>query len=260
VDGERLGWIRENHLPVLLAFGEVLEEDGDGVALRASLADPASRTEAVAGVVRELDRRGVFSEHCEERYPVLRHWGEPPRFVLPRCAVSFFGVRSYGVHLNATVEGPDGLRVWVARRTDKVRTEPLKLDHLAAGGQPFGLGLRENLRKEAWEEAGIPASLVAGAKPAGFVSYRQEVEEGIRDEVIHVFDLALPPDFVPEGRDGELEGFELWSVARLQRTLAETGDFKLNVALVNLDLLVRRGLLDPETEEDYEAILLGLRR
>jgi hypothetical protein len=85
-----------------------------------------------------------------------------------------------------------------------------------------------------------------------------ENEEGVRNDVLFVYDLALPTDFVPRNTDGEIEEFYLWPVERVIETLASGDAFKFNVALVVIDFLVRRGLLPPE-DPDYLEIVHGLR-
>ena len=129
---------------------------------------------------------------------------------------------------------------------------------MVAGGQPHGLGIQENLVKECAEEAGIPGKLAAKAVPVGAVTYRCAREEGLRDDLLFCFDLEMPTEFEPINRDGEVEEFFLWPMARVLETIAETEDFKFNVNLVILDLAVRRGLLSPE-RSDYQAIIEGLR-
>ena len=42
--------------------------------------------------------------------------------------------------------------------------------------------------------------------------------------------------------------------------LRETDDFKFNVNLVLIDFLARHGLLDPDKEPDYAALIRGLRQ
>src|SRR3546814_7304667 len=83
---------------------------------------------------------------------------------MERGAVPLFGVPAFGVHVNGYVATADGPRLWVGRRAKHKMVAPGKLDHLVAGGQPYGLGLMENVVKEAQEEASIPADLAARAR------------------------------------------------------------------------------------------------
>ncbi len=242
----------------LADFPEVFAVDERAVTLAPGLADFAARSEAVAHVLRDLRARGAVPMWRDEDYPVLSRWGEPPLLKMERAAVPLFGTRGFGVHLNGLVRGTEGLKLWVAKRARDKATAPGKLDHIVAGGQPHGLGLRENLIKEAREEAGIPAALAAKAVPVGAVSYRCERPEGLRDDVLFCYDLELPEDFAPVNTDGEVESFALWPIEEVLARIRETDDFKFNVNLVVLDLAIRRGLVTPD-DPDYREIRAGLR-
>jgi hypothetical protein len=136
---------------------------------------------------------------------------------------------------------------------------PGKLDNLVAGGRPSSFGLLDTLIKEGREEADMPESLVRKAQPTGFCSYLIETEEGIRNDLLFNFDLDLPAGFVPQNTDGEIDEFQRWPIAKVVDRLARSDDFKFNVALVNIDFLVRHGYLAPE-DKDYVEIVRGLRR
>ncbi|MEE8536216.1 MAG: DUF4743 domain-containing protein [Kiloniellales bacterium] len=264
IAGRAMGRVGHGLARSLAEFDAVFEVGDRAVRLADRLDDFASRTAAVGEVLQRLRERGAISSWRDEDYPVLRRWGDPPLMKMERAAVPLFGVRGFGVHLNGLVSAggsaaPGDFKLWVARRARDKATAPGKLDHLVAGGQPYGLGIQENLVKECAEEAGIPGRLVAKAVPVGAVSYRCVREEGLRDDVLFCFDLELPADFEPSNRDGEVEAFFLWPMTRVLETIAETEDFKFNVSLVILDLAIRRGLLSPD-RPDYQAILEGLRR
>ncbi len=148
--------------------------------------------------------------------------------------------------------------MWVAKRAASKQTAPGKLDHLVAGGQPFGLEVGENMLKEAGEEAGIPAELAERAVSVGAISFRCERPEGLIDEVEFCYDLELPADFAPVNTDGEVESFSLWPIERVLARIRETEDFKFNVDLVIIDFAIRRGLIAPD-DPDYQEIREGLR-
>jgi thiamine pyrophosphokinase len=63
--------------------------------------------------------------------------------------------------------------------------------------------------KEAGEEASLPAELATRAVPAGRVSYVMANDEGLRRDVLHVYDLELPEGLTPRPNDDEVERFEL---------------------------------------------------
>jgi 8-oxo-dGTP pyrophosphatase MutT (NUDIX family) len=187
----------------------------------------------------------------------MRAFGDPPLLLMERAAIPLFGVRACGVHLNGFVRGERGVAMWIGRRSRDKPTSPGKLDQLVAGGQPAGMGLRENLIKECWEEAGIPLETAQRVVPVGAISYCLEVPQGLRSDVIFNFDLELPADFVPLNRDGEMEDFYLWPMEKVIETVRDTREFKPNCALVVIDFLIRHGFIPPD-HPDYLQIIAGL--
>jgi 8-oxo-dGTP pyrophosphatase MutT (NUDIX family) len=258
VDGsDAIGLVRRDNAEALRRFPDVFRVDDDKVALVAR-GDRDAVSRAVDHVVDELVAEKQIPKTRNETFDVARHWGAPPIFRLDRGAVPFFGTRSYGVHLNGyRTAGEPG--VWIGRRAPDKRVAPNKLDNLVAGGIGNGLGLIETLEKEADEEATIPPELIARARPAGAVSYRMETELGIRDDVLFVYDLDVPPDFVPKNRDGEFVGFELMPADAVLDRIRTSFDFKFNVNLVILDFAVRHGILCPDDPE-YLEVATGLHR
>lgn len=258
IDGLLVGRVGHDVARRLADFGTVFEVSEGAVTLASGLADFEARSAAVAEVLFRLSEAGDLGRWRNEDYPVVRRWGDPPLMKMDRSAVPPFGVRGYGVHMNGVVRRPDGLHMWVGRRAMTKTSAPGKLDHLVAGGQPYGLGIRENMIKESAEEAGLPQALAERMVAVGMVTYRCERPEGLRDDVLFCFDLDLPADFVPENTDGEVDGFSLWPIERVLETIRDTEEFKFNVSLVVLDFAVRHGLLDPD-QPDYQAIIDGLR-
>ncbi len=258
IDGTALGRVAHGFARRLEAFPKVFAVSAGAVTLAPGLGGFEARSAAVREVLLELKAQGEVPLWRDEDYPVLRRWGDAPALKMERAAVPLFGLRGFGVHLNGLVRGADGLELWVATRARDKPTAPGKLDHIVAGGQPYGLGVRENLIKEAREEAGIPAALAAKSVPVGAVSYRCERPEGLRDDVLFCYDLELPEDFAPANQDGEVESFALWPMAEVLARIRDTDDFKFNVNLVVLDLAIRLGLIAPD-EPDYQEIWEGLR-
>ncbi len=154
--------------------------------------------------------------------------------------------------MNGLVHRDGDWHVWVARRAANKLLDPGKLDHIVAGGVASGYSVIETLVKEAGEEAAIPPDLALKAKPVGIVEYAMERAEGLRRDRLHCFDLILPEDFVPHPADGEVEAFELWPLRRAYDVLATGENFKFNVALVMVDLLLRTSVIDPESEEGMQ--------
>ncbi len=253
-----VGWVAPAIAARLAGFPSVFSVEERTVRLSPDLADFASRSRAVAGVLATLRDEGLVPGWRDEFYPVAASFHDAALMQMERAAVPLLGARGHGVHLNGYVGRGEATRIWVARRSRTKPTGPGKLDHIVAGGQPAGIGLMDNLVKECAEEAAMPEALARAARPAGFVSYITENPEGLRDDILFAYDIELPAGFVPRNTDGEIEEFFLWPVARVIDTLANTDKFKFNVALVIVDFLVRHGFVSPD-DRDYIEIVNGLR-
>ena len=258
VGTQRIGWVRRSLAGRLAEWPGVFALEAEAVGFAPALDTPERRTAALAEIVREWHRSGLLRRVSGELLAVGAGMGEAPLFLVDRSAVQAFGFSAVGVHVNGYVRRPDGLHVWIAERAAGRHSYPGMLDNVVAGGQPAGLSLRENVVKEAAEEAGIPQALAERARPAGAVTYCLETEAGLRPDILYVYDLELPAGFQPRNVDGEVAHFELWPAARLAATVRDTTRFKFNCNLVIIDFLIRRGVLGPE-DPDYPAILAGLR-
>ena len=268
-------WVPENYRPLIVAGREmgkvgqafarcladypaVLEVTDRAVRLSDRLQTFEDRTDALHEVLVKLRAAGEIRIWRDEPYPLRRQWHEPALMTVERGCAGLLGIRAYGVHLNGLVADEAGLKIWVAKRALTKPTAPGKLDHLVAGGQPYGIPIFDNLIKECAEEAAIPPDLARQAQPTGLLSYICEQPDGLRDDICFVYDLMLPAAFNPENRDGEVAGFYLWPIEKAAAVIAESEDFKFNCALVVIDLLARRGILMPD-DPDYHDILHGLR-
>jgi 8-oxo-dGTP pyrophosphatase MutT (NUDIX family) len=257
---KRIGWLRRDNAAALARFPQVFAVEAERVRLAAE-GDVNAVSAAVDAVVEALVAENRVPKWRNETFDVMARWGDPPIFRLDRGAVSFFGTRAYGVHLNGYRRDGSGggLKLWVGRRAPDKRVAPNKLDNVVAGGIGNGLGVAETLYKEAEEEAAIPARLIDNAVSVGAISHCMETRLGIRDGVLFVYDLELPADFVPRNLDGELVGFELISAADVLDQVRCTDDFKFNVNLMILDFALRHGLIGVEDPE-YLAVATGLHR
>ena len=84
-----------------------------------------------------------------------------------------------------------------------------------------------------------------------------ERPEGLRRDVLYVYDLLLPEDFEPSPVDGEVEHFELWPLARVFEAVRDTDAFKFNVNLVLIDLFIRFGLVEGDNAVLLRQALLN---
>lgn len=249
IGGQRVGWLLPEALRVLTFFPQHVHFDGSGAALAGRLRSPPARSRALAELGAALVRAGLAARLRGELFDVRAVPGGPVLAELDRGLVPAFGVRAEGVHVNGLVRRADGLHLWVARRARDKAVAPGKLDHMVAGAIPAALGPEATLVKEAAEEAAVPPELAARARRVATIAYAMQVEDGLRVDLLHCFDLDLPAGFVPRPADGEVEGFALMPIAEVLGLVRDTDDFKFNVNLVLIDLFLRERLIDPEGAE-----------
>jgi len=198
-------------------------------------------------------------------YPLgLLNEGIPPERVLDgqlsaagvcnvdRNATSPLGIVTFGVMLVAYVRGVDNsIRLLLGRRSRSKPAHqfPGKLDPLAAGAIPTLSGLKATLCAEALEEAGLPYHYSMTATLKSHVSYLMRQHSGVKNQVLFVYDLELPPyysrDWRPHSLDGSVEDFVLMSANEAAHRLQHTQDFKGGSDLVLIDFLIRHGHIRP---------------
>ena len=259
VAGMRLGFMRPELATTLASrFNDVFRLHAGELQLSSFLTTLEARSEAVARCTAALHAEGHFPGWRSELLPVAPEFGAQPLLLLERAAVPAFGVKAYGVHVNCFVRDDDTIHVWVARRSRLKQTWPGMLDHMVAGGQPHGISPRDNVIKEAGEEAGVPEDLARRAIPAGVVSYEVIVPEGLKRDVLFCYDLELPPCFKPVAADGEVEEFFLMPVSKVVELVSSTEEYKPNCRLVCMDFFCRHGIVTPEMP-GYLALQQALR-
>lgn len=259
VDDVTVGWMRPAFVEHLQAFDAVFELGADSVRLHHALQGFAARSAALGDVARALAAQGLVAPFMDEPYAVTANSRDAALCVIDRAAAAYFGVRSFGQHLNGFVRRDDGIHMWLGRRARDRLLFPGALDNMVAGGLPHGSALADNLVKECAEEAGLPEALARKAIPVGAISYRRVAKRGLRRDVLYCYDLELPHDFVPRNSDGEVEEFMLLPLAEVAQIVRDTDEFKLNCNLVVIDFLIRHGYLQPHSDE-YLALVSGLRQ
>lgn len=163
---------------------------------------------------------------------------------LDRAILDHLGIISQGVHLNGLAGHSTGLKMWVAQRSDTT-SYPGQLDNIAAGGLPSGLSLKENIMKEAWEEATIPSSISSNARYKGFVSYIMQENTLLKRHILYIYDLILPDDIIPTPNDGSVASFNLYTLEQVDRIIKSSeNNFKFNCNLVLIDFFIRYGLIN----------------
>lgn len=258
VAGQSAGWVRRDRLEIVARASSDLRVTGNEVTLAVDLEDFEARSASMSSAIGELTRQGEISSWRGELYPVKQSFGAPPLLQMERAAIPYFGARAYGVHINGFVRRGDEIWMWIARRSRDKPTYPGMLDNMVAGGQPIDLSLRDNVIKEAAEEAAVPGELAARARSVGAITYCYETEAGLKPDCMFCYDLELPAEFEPRCADGEVEAFELWPLSKAAEAVRDSAGFKFNCNLVIADFLVRHGWI-PADDPDYVDIVCGLR-
>lgn len=257
--GERIGRIWQHNIAPLHKAGICLQENQQNELIWQVSTDINERNTLLANAARNMLETGYISGWRDELFPIKQSYYAPVQALIERAAVPVLGVNGYGVHLNGITQRNGKAHMWIARRSKDKPVEPDKLDQIVAGGIPYQIDIFDNLIKESSEEAGIPAAVIRMSCCVGLISYTEQVNNGIRADVIFNYDLQLPPDFIPQNQDGEVSEFICLSIAEVAE-LVETSDiFKANAALVIIDYLVRHGYITPK-HPDYEAICLRMRQ
>lgn len=265
VSGELIGWARKSFVDQLKPYDSVFQITQTQFSFIDTLKTEQLRTKAISQVIDILHKQGIIDSWVGETYAITNTFGKDPFFYMERAAVAYFGVRSYGVHVNGLVEKSDGFHIWIARRTKDKPFWPGKLDQIVAGGQPAGLSLMANVIKESAEEANIPEQLASQAKLVSEIHYlgkntlkkspKTSVNNwlGMNSDTLFNYDLWLPEEFTPENTDGEVDEFILISLEEMAYLTETTDEFKNNCNLVNIDLLLRYDLI-AENHPEYNEI------
>eukprot|EP01038_Epipyxis_sp_PR26KG_P007726 gene7726-10499_t len=222
-----------------------------------------NKSKLLATVSSSLNAQGLIKGWRNELLPVATSFSSPPKFLMERSAMPYYGFKSYGVHINGFVREDSYItHLWVAKRSRTKSTWPGMLDHVVAGGQPHGIGLYENVMKECEEEASIPPTISIHAKAVGAISYNSlDENRNLKRDSLFCFDLELPKDFFPKPLDGEVESFELKEMRWVLEKVIEADPvmgYKPNCNLVLIDFFIRNGIISPESPR-YLELLASLR-
>ncbi len=249
IGSRQVGWVAAEIAAALGPARDIVRE-GMTLALTPAAQTPAERSEALAALADRLVALGLIPRLRGELYDVRAEAGGESLAKIDRAAIPAFGIAAEGVHANGLVRQAEGLFVWIGVRAADKTIAPGKRDTLIGGGIAAGETALSTLVKEAWEEASIPASLAATARPVGSLRYRMAWREpgqarGMRRDTLHLFDLELSENVLPRPNDGEVARFELLPISEVFRLVRDTDAFKFNIPLVLIDLFLREGLIPP---------------
>ncbi len=254
IDNVRVGQILKDKLDIFLDSG--IFEYERYLKFKDKFNDFDSRTKALDDFAKYLKKIDFISDIMNEPYAIRASIDEEPKALVDRTLSTLFGLITTGVHINGLVKDGKSLKMWIGRRSRKKGFEGGKLDHIAAGGLPYGIKPIENVQKECYEEANIPFELSSNAIPTGIVTYAYEYSMGGNRDFIYTYDLYLPPSFTPKCNDEEVEEFYLMDIDEVFDLVANSDSFKINCNLVIIDFFLRYGYLKPGNKGYLEIATL----
>ena len=250
-----VGWLRPSFADQLRRWPHVFEVSEAYVRLAAQPDTPQGRSAAMAEVARDLAKDGILRGWRDEEVSVAERYAAPELFRVERSASRLFGFTAYAAHLNGFTREGGRVHVWISRRSATKAIDAGKLDNLVGGRIAAGMSVDETIRKEAWEEAGIPPAMLANLNCIGAVRTEYSVPNGLHREVMFVHDLWLPPDFTPVNQDGESSEIKHVPIEEVLHALL-AGEFSLDAGAVMIDGLLRMGAIPPEDPQYLELLRL----
>ena len=145
-----------------------------------------------------------------------------------------------------------------AKRSKKLDDFPGYFDNLFAGGQPVGISILDNLKKEAFEEAGIQKIVKKNLTKGSTVHYFHEYQDKIHSGIIFNYHLKVENNNF-SNMDGEVDSFISEDALEIHKLL-ESKTLKPNCIipiadffLRNMnDLFCKKGILELEKLLGYE--------
>lgn len=255
----QVGWVQRDHSTRLLTqFPSVfIPAVRTGIRLQPCLSNFEQRTQALNQVIAVLREQQTVSSWRSEYYPIMTTYQEEPLCAVERSVTPFFGITTYGTHLNGYTVKSGELHLWIAERSSRDGFAAGKLDNIAAGGLPINVSPDSNVLEEALTEAGISKAWQKQLQTIGQVSYLLETPAGITPDVMFTYDMPLPEDFEPTPDGNEIKTFHCMPIQAVIELLSETQRVKYNSALVMIDFLIRHNIITADYP-NYEQITTTL--
>lgn len=231
-----IGSIEPAWVDGLIADNVPLRKTSHGWAVDAAHGAPFDT--ALATAAATLRRLGPAAAWRDELVAVTDNTGQAVARI-ERAATRALGIATRSVHLvGATPEGG----VWVQQRAFDKATDPGQWDTMVGGLVSAGEGVRDTLRRETAEEAGLCIGALAQVTPMGHLSVRRPVPHGYMVERIDMFEAVVPEGQAPINHDGEVAAFECLAPLALWQRLRD-GLFTLEASLILLHWLQRHRLV-----------------
>lgn len=192
---------------------------------------------------RQWHDNGLYGGWRDEKYSVCNLSGSP-LFALERSAFRPLGFLSQAIHLHGYVEQGGEMVHWIGKRSASKAVAPNKLDTTAGGGIAAGETPQYAVIRESFEEAGVPNILTQGIVFSGKVFSLRPVHRGLHREILHLYNLRLPENFMPQNQDGEVAEFILMNDNEIAQAIIEV-QFMEDSALTLLISMQNRQKIPP---------------
>ncbi len=158
-------------------------------------------------------------------------------FEIDRQLLSILGLPQYGIHGNAWSIKKNRVIFHFAKRSSNLDDFPGYYDNLFAGGQPLGISILDNLKKEAYEEAGIKKIIKKNLTKGSTINYFHEYQDKIHSGIIFNYHLKIDnSNFC--NMDGEVESFISVDALEIYKLL-ESNTLKPNCIIPIADFFLR---------------------
>ena len=249
IDNKPCGYIIKNFREYLLdKFPNDFIFKNNILSLLSSYNTFDSRTKFFSELGKKLQQENILQLRNEDM--LLASFCNKDLCKIDRTLTNYFGTKSSGIHINSYIEKNNKKYMWISKRS-KLILDPLQYDNLVAGGVAFGYSVLDTIIKESEEEAGIPRELSIKCMHRGTFSYIVERYFGVRNDVVHFFDLELPENFIPKKQDDEVEDFYLFSLEELYGLISKGEGFKFNSLIVVANFLKEHSDLLNKEELSY---------
>lgn len=243
INNFHLGYIKKKNINLIKEFPNILKLKNNKVYLDKKFNNFQKRSNAINKIFKFLCNNKIIKSNHREYFPIFNSFKRKPLLKVQRLLGPFFGFQFFGVHLNGFFKENEKYFMWIGKRSSKGNF-PNDLDQIAAGGLPYGVGIKENLIKESFEEAGIQKKLSSKSKYVGTVSYGVETKIGFSRYILFCYDLQLPKSFIPNNHDGEIVKFYIWPIEKILNIIKKTRKFKFDCAMVIIHFTLRRKIIN----------------
>ena len=214
-----IGWIHKKNTTVRNLF-EINDESIEINKIIKILKNKKIIQKVIKKKFKEVEYCPVFKR--EAKFPKLNFnhnviFGGNSFFNIQRSLLSIFGFPQYGVHCNAWSKKKGATFFHLAKRSKKLDDFPGLYDNLIGGGQPVGISIIQNLKKEAYEEAGLEDISLNNLKRGNTINYFHNHNYLAFSGIIFIYDLEVDGKTSFRNIDGEVEKFECFYVDEIYK-------------------------------------------